>query len=52
MIGLGDFNGIEEYGDVDPYFVQAMFILSSMFITIIMLNLFIAIVSRAFEDIT
>jgi len=52
QIGLGEFGGIEDYGEVNAMYVQILFVLASMFISIIMLNLFIAIVSQAFEDVT
>jgi len=53
LMSLGDFTaGFDsEFGDVVPGYVWFLFILSTLFIMIIMLNLLIAIISEAFNRI-
>jgi len=47
---LGDFN-VEKFGTVGTQLVYGLFILCTMFNTIVMLNLLIAIISETFESV-
>ncbi|CDW75916.1 UNKNOWN [Stylonychia lemnae] len=47
---LGDFN-VEKFGSVGTQLVYGLFILCTMFNTIVMLNLLIAIISETFETV-
>jgi hypothetical protein len=49
-VGLGDFD-TDAFGTVGAIYCQILFILSTLITTIIMLNLFIAIISESFEKI-
>lgn len=50
LIGLGEFN-IDDLGAVAPKYCLGLFFVNTIFTTIIMLNLFIAIISESFDDI-
>lgn len=50
LIGLGEF-GLDNFGQVGIAFCYFLFILNTLFTTIIMLNLFIAIISDSFASI-
>jgi len=47
---LGDFN-VEEFGDCGTELVYALFIMCTVFNTIVMLNLLIAIISETFSTV-
>jgi len=52
LIGLGEFNAEEgDFGNVGVIYCQILFVLSTVMTTIIMLNLFIAIISESFDKI-
>ena len=51
LIGLGEFPLDSEFGKVAPLYCNILFVLNTIITTIIMLNLFIAIISKAFEKI-
>ena len=49
-IGLGDFD-TDDFGSVGAVYCQTLFVISTVMTTIIMLNLFIAIISESFDKI-
>mmetsp|Transcript_24585 Transcript_24585/g.38158 ORF Transcript_24585/g.38158 Transcript_24585/m.38158 type:complete len:187 (-) Transcript_24585:757-1317(-) len=49
-VGLGDFD-VENFGDVGAFYCLLLFIFNTVITTIIMLNLFIAIISESFDNI-
>lgn len=51
LIGLGEFPLDSEFGKVAPLYCNILFVLNTIITTIIMLNLFIAIISNAFDQI-
>ena len=51
LIGLGEFPLDSEFGKVAPLYCNILFVLNTVITTIIMLNLFIAIISNAFDKI-
>lgn len=51
LIGLGEFPLDSEFGKVAPLYCNILFVLNTVITTIIMLNLFIAIISNAFDQI-
>ena len=51
LIGLGEFPLDSEFGKVAPLYCNILFVLNTIITTIIMLNLFIAIISTAFDEI-
>ena len=51
LIGLGEFPLDSEFGKIAPLYCNILFILNTIITTIIMLNLFIAIISNAFDTI-
>lgn len=51
LIGLGEFPLDSEFGKIAPLYCNILFVLNTIITTIIMLNLFIAIISNAFDKI-
>ena len=49
LIGLGEFPLDAEFGKIAPLYCNILFVLNTLITTIIMLNLFIAIISNAFD---
>ena len=52
LIGLGEFPLDSEFGKVAPLYCNILFVLNTIITTIIMFNLFIAIISNAFDTIS
>lgn len=50
-IALGDFD-TDEFGSVAAIYCQLLFVANTVFTTIVLLNLFIAIISESFERIS
>lgn len=50
LIGLGEFN-LDDFGQVGKTYCTVLFLLNTILTTIIMLNLFIAIISESFDKI-
>jgi ABC-type molybdate transport system permease subunit len=53
MIALGEFGGFDDgFGNVAPTYVKILFIINTLVIFVVTMNLFIAIISDSFQRIS